>query len=218
MAKQQSLAEMAPLLCGLAEHGSPAAQTRWGAMLLDGQGVAQDQALALHWFLRAARADDAEAMNMAGRCFEQGWGCAIDLGRAALYFRRSAEAGHVWGEYNYANMLFDGRGVALNRPQALKFYRRAADRGHGRAMNLLARCYEQGWGCGVDRALAELWYARSAEAGYFRGQFNHGCLLLESGRLAEATKWLKLAWLEGDETLRHRITILLTKAGLPPFA
>jgi TPR repeat protein len=211
-------ADIAPWVESAAASGVAAAQTRWAAMLLDGQGVTADPALARHWFLQAARRGDAEAMNMLGRCCENGWGGDADWPQAALWYRRSAEAGHDWGEYNFANMLFDGRGVAADRPLALVFYRRAADRGHGRAMNLLGRCAESGWGCDRNRDLAALWYARSAESGYFRGQFNHGCLLLEDGRLAEALHWLRLAASAGDAPLRRQITAILRAAGLPAFA
>lgn len=209
--------EVAKWVQSAAEHGVGAAQLRWGAMLLEGFGVAPDAGLALHWFLRAARAGDSEAMNMAGRCFENGWGSEPDLAQAARWYRRSADCGHDWGEYNYANLLFDGRGVALDRKLALLYYRRAADRGHGRAMNLLGRCYEAGWGCEKNPGLAALWYERSAATGYFRGQFNHGCMLLEEGRIAEAAGWLKQAALQGDDSLRRHVRQRLASAGLPPF-
>jgi TPR repeat protein len=193
-----------------AEHGVPLGQLRWGAMLLEGHGTDKDPAMALHWFILAARAGNAEAMNMAGRCHENGWGVPVDLGRAADWYRRSAQAGHDWGEYNYANALFDGRGAPCDRRQALLYYRRAADRGHSRAMNLLGRCHESGWGCEPNLALAAVWYGRSAAAGYFRGQFNYGCLLLEEGRAAEASHWLALAAQEGDEPMRRRVERLLS--------
>jgi len=193
-----------------AEHGVPLGQLRWGAMLLE-----NDPAMALHWFILAARAGNAEAMNMAGRCHENGWGVPVDLERAADWFHRSAQAGHDWGEYNYANALFDGRGVPCDRRQALLYYRRAADRGHSRAMNLLGRCYEQGWGCAANRDFAAIWYGRSAAAGYFRGQYNHGCRLLEDGHIAEATYWLAEAAAEGDDAIRRGVERLLATYGGP---
>jgi len=196
--------EAAPWVRAAAEQGISFGQLRWGAMLMEGQGVEQDPALALHWFTQAARAGNGEAMNMVGRCFENGWGTAIELQRAAHWYKRSAESGHDWGEYNYAHMLFDGTGIPEDRCEALKWYRRAAGRGHARAMNLLARCHEEGWGCEKNPAEAADWYRRSAEAGYFRAQFNHGCILAEAGRSEEAAHWLRLA-AEADETIRREI-------------
>lgn len=187
-----------------AEHGIMFGQLRWGAMLLEGTGVERNQALALHWFTEAAKAGSGEAMNMAGRCFENGWGTPVDRTRAAKWYRRSAETGHDWGEYNYAHMLFDGTGVPCDRKQALMWYRRAADRGHARAMNLLARCFEEGWGCEKNPAQAAEWYRRSAEAGYFRAQFNHGCILAEEGKTEEAAHWLRLA-ADADPSISREI-------------
>ena len=103
--------EAAPWVRTAAEHGIPHGQLRWGAMLLEGQGVEKDPGLALQWFTEAARTGNGEAMNMVGRCYENGWGTPIDMIRAAQWYRRSAETGQEWGEYNYAHMLFDGAGM-----------------------------------------------------------------------------------------------------------
>src|SRR5579863_2948750 len=86
-------AQAAPWVRTAAEHGIPYGQLRWGAMLMEGQGVERNPALALHWFTEAARAGNAEAMNMAGRCYENGWGTEADMIRAAHWYRRSAELG-----------------------------------------------------------------------------------------------------------------------------
>ena len=60
-------------------------------------------------------------------------------------------------------------------------------------MNLVGRCREQGWGCGANPKAARAWYRRSAEAGYFRGQYNHGLMLAEDGRVDEAAHWIERA-------------------------
>jgi TPR repeat protein len=187
------LAEAAPWMRAAARLGLVEGQLRLGQMLLDGLGVARDEAAGLGWFLSAARKGSPAAMNMAGRCYENGWGAAPDLAEAAAWYLRSAEAGHDWGEYNYANMLFDGRGVAEDRPQAVRWYLSAAEQGHGRAMNLLARCLEEGWGTPRDPAQAFRWYRASAESGYFRAQFNYAAILAALGRLDDAMPWFEKA-------------------------
>ena len=142
-----------------AEHGLPYGQLRWGELLM-----AQSPALALHWFIEAARAGNGEAMNKAGLCCQRGIGTSVDLPRAAHWYRRSAEAGHEEGAYNYAHMLLHGIGTPCDRQEALIWYRRAADRGHALAMTLLARCHEEGWGCDKNPDQAAHWHWRSAEA------------------------------------------------------
>src|ERR1700722_16963720 len=92
--------ELHSLLCGdpveaarwvesAAVYGIPAAQLRFGRMLLEGRGVAMDRALALRWFTRAAQQQEAEAMNMVGRCHENGWGTPADAEAAAQWYESS---------------------------------------------------------------------------------------------------------------------------------
>ncbi len=188
-----------------ARHGLSAAQLRLGRMLLDGTGLAKDEAGALGWFKTAARSGDADAMNMAGRCHENGWGTPKDNAVAAEWYRRSAEAGHDWGEYNYANMLFDGLGVVADLPLAVAWYLKAAGQGHSRAMNQLARCHEEGWGVARDHAVAADWYRKSAEGGYFRGQYNYASLLSLAGQPEEAAGWFEKAAEAANIEIRRRI-------------
>ena len=198
-----------------AECGVAAAQLRLGRMLLQGSGVERDERAAFDWFARAAGQEDADAMNMVGRCHENGWGVPVNLERAAASYRASADRGHDWGQYNFANLLFDGRGVAPDRPQALRWYLLAASQGHGRAMNMVARCLEEGWGCRPNIGEAAYWYRESAKAGYFRGQFNHAVLLAQRGRCEPAAGWFWKAAVGGDASMRRAIAAALAADAHP---
>jgi uncharacterized protein len=204
-----------PWLRSAAAHGLVEAQLRLGRMLLEGRGAARDEAGALGWFVRATRLGSAEAMNMVGRCHEMGWGVGADTRLAAHWYGQAADAGHDWGQYNLANLLFDGRGVARDVDQALAWYRRAAAQGHARAMNLMGRCAEEGWGGESDLAEAAGWYRRSAEAGYFRGQFNHGAMLIERGLAAEAAEWFDRAIAADDRDIRRAVAARLARESHP---
>src|ERR1700744_3134217 len=68
----------APWVECAAEFGLPAAEVRYGRMLLAGTGIGADPARALRWFTRAAEQGDTDAMNMVGRCHENGWGAPKD--------------------------------------------------------------------------------------------------------------------------------------------
>jgi uncharacterized protein len=211
-------AEAALWVCSAAEYGVPAAQLRFGRMLLDGNGVEPDERAAFTWFVRAADGGDAEAMNMVGRCYENGWGVTADPRKAAEHYRSSAEAGHDWGEYNFGNMLFDGRGIPQDRALALQWYLRAAHRGHGRAMNLAARCIEEGWGCAQSPVEAADWYRRSAESGYFRAQFNYAVLLAEVGEAGAAAEWFSRALAARNPAIQQAILQVLAKTQDPALA
>ena len=183
-----------------AKEGVVDAQALLGQILLEGRGIARDEALALRWFQIAAQGGHVMARNMAGRCLEHGWGCAVDEAAAARQYRLAAEAGLDWGQYNYANLLATGRGVVQDQAQAqaLTLYRQAAEQGHAKSMNLLGRYLEDGQYCPKDLEAAVEWYRRSAEAGDFRGQFSYAAVLAHRGQIDAALEWLRKALAHGN--------------------
>ncbi|MHC8316233.1 tetratricopeptide repeat protein [Pseudomonas sp. LB3P31] len=174
------------------------AQALLGQILLDGQGIEQDQPLALRWFEIAARRGHLMARNMLGRCHEHGWGCSADASVAASHYRIAAEAGLDWAMYNYANLRATGRGVMEDQAQALELYHRAAGLGHAKSMNLLGRYLEEGQHCPMDPQAARDWYRRSAVGGDFRGQFSYAAVLADEGDVGEALEWLREALAGGN--------------------
>jgi TPR repeat protein len=186
--------EAAPWVEAAAKYGMPRAMVFWGHFLLDGLGgVTQDRAAAAAWFRIAAEADEAEGMNMLGRCLENGWGLPVDYAEAVRWFRSAAEAGFAWGQYNLANMYLRGDGVAEDRAEALRWYRAAAAQDHAKSLNMVARFFEEGWVVPRDPHRAAQLYAISAERGDFRGQFNLGVLLTGQGRIEDAVRWFREA-------------------------
>ncbi|RON65081.1 tetratricopeptide repeat protein [Pseudomonas fluorescens] len=194
---EESPARAAQAILLAAGEGEIEAQALLGQILLDGRGIAQDQALALRWFGIAAGRGHLMARNMLGRCHEHGWGCVADAGIAAQHYRMAAEAGLDWAMYNLANLLATGRGVAVDQPQALALYRQAAESGHAKSMNLLGRYLEEGRHCRADPAAAFDWYRRSAQAGDFRGQFSYASVLAERSQIEEASGWYRQAMCGG---------------------
>ena len=174
------------------------AQALLGQILLDGQGIAQDQPLAVRWFDIAARRGHLMARNMLGRCHEHGWGCEADAAKAARHYRIAAEAGLDWAMYNFANLLATGRGVLEDQQQALRLYQQAAEMGHAKSMNLLGRYLEEGRICAKDLQAARDWYRRSAEGGDFRGQFSFAAVLADEGNVDQALVWLRTALITGN--------------------
>ena len=195
---EESPARAAQAILLAAGEGEVEAQALLGQILLDGQGIAQDQPLALRWFGIAAGRGHLMARNMLGRCHEHGWGCAADASVAAQHYRIAAESGLDWAMYNLANLQATGRGVTVDHQQALALYRRAAELGHAKSMNLLGRYLEEGQVCPADPLAALEWYRRSAEAGDFRGQFSYAAVLAAEGRIEEALKWLGEAMSTGN--------------------
>ncbi|MHC8342067.1 tetratricopeptide repeat protein [Pseudomonas sp. RT6P73] len=195
---EESPARAAQAILIAAREGVLDAQALLGQILLDGQGIAQDQPLAVRWFEIAARRGHLMARNMLGRCHEHGWGCSADASIAAGHYRIAAEAGLDWAMYNYANLLATGRGVIEDQAQALNLYRRAAELGHAKSMNLLGRYLEDGRVCPADPHAARDWYRRSALGGDFRGQFSYAAVLADEGNVEAALVWLRKALAGGN--------------------
>ncbi|MFZ6048683.1 tetratricopeptide repeat protein [Pseudomonas sp. CR3202] len=190
--------QAARAILAAAREGVTAAQTLLGQILLDGNGIERDPALARTWFGIAAEAGDAMARNMLGRCLEQGWGGPEDLEGAAGQYRKAIGDGLDWAMYNYAGLLASGRGVERDAHGAFTLYLRAAEMGHAKSMNLAGRYYEEGIAVDPAPEIAFTWYRRSAEAGDFRGQFSHAAALASEGKVDEAITWLQRALLGGN--------------------
>ena len=90
---EESPARAAQAIVIAAREGVLDAQALLGQILLDGQGIEQDQPLAVRWFEIAAQGGHLMARNMLGRCHEHGWGCVADATVAAGHYRQAAEAG-----------------------------------------------------------------------------------------------------------------------------
>ena len=191
------------------------AQALLGQILLDGQGIERDPALALKWFEIAARQGHVMARNMLGRCQEHGWGCTADPAKAAAHYQLAARAGLDWGLYNLANLLATGRGVSLNHQLAMRCYAQAAQMGHAKSMNLLGRYLEDGQHCAANPESAFDWYRRSAEGGDFRGQFSHAAVLADHGHLEQALAWLKVALENGNLNFLRVARKTLAAAPIP---
>jgi hypothetical protein len=212
---EESPARAAQAILMAARENVLDAQALLGQILLEGQGIARDQPLALRWFEIAARRGHLMARNMLGRCHEHGWGCTADAAVAARHYRQAAEGGLDWAMYNYANLLATGRGVIEDQVQALKLYQGAAELGHAKSMNLLGRYLEEGLHCLADPAAALEWYRRSAEAGDFRGQFSFAAVLADQGKIDDAIVWLRKALAGGNLNFLRVAHRTLSRAAYP---
>ncbi|MBC22974.1 MAG: hypothetical protein CMJ32_03540 [Phycisphaerae bacterium] len=100
----------------LAEAGIASFQVRLGWLHRDGQGVPQDDAMAVHWFRKATEQGDADAQDHLGWMYKSGRGVPMDDAEAITLFRRSAQQGHAQGMYNLGMMILEGRGTSSADP------------------------------------------------------------------------------------------------------
>ncbi|MEG2172236.1 MAG: tetratricopeptide repeat protein [Desulfovibrionaceae bacterium] len=130
----------------LADKGDPKAMNNLGVVYDKGQGVTQDPALAVFWFLRSAKAGHAAGMSNLGRLLEQGRGVPKDLTQAASWFRQAADKGLAEAQYNLAVMYENGQGLDKNDREAAAWYSRAAAQNQVDAQSRLGQMYRDGRG------------------------------------------------------------------------
>ncbi len=122
------------LLRPLAEQGQASAQYNLGLMFDNGQGVSQDYAAAMSWYLRAAEQGHAAAQNNLGLIFANGApGVPQNYATAMSWYRKSAEQGHAAAQYNLGAMYAQGQGVSQDYAAAASWYRKAAEQGNAMA-------------------------------------------------------------------------------------
>ena len=86
----------------LAEQGHAQAQFRLGCLYAFGQGVPEDQELALRLFRLAAEQGDADAQNNLGGMYAEGLGVPTDMVQAYMWLELAAAGGHPLARSNRA--------------------------------------------------------------------------------------------------------------------
>lgn len=209
--------ERAASLRQLAESGESEAKALYGQVLLDGNGVAKDEAAGFAWFNRAAAQGHLMALNMVGRCYDLGWGVAVDKARAADCYRIAAERGLDWAMYNYATLLALGHGVAEDKAAALAWFQKAAKLGNAKAINFVGSFHEDGWVVARNLTKAARLYEQAAEGGDFRGMFNHARMLGAKGRGEEALRWIERAGERATPAFVAKAAAFLDASPVPAF-
>ena len=92
-----------------AEHGNAEAQVRYGLMLKDGRGTAQNPGEALQWLERAAQQKSGLAMFTLGYAYQKGiLGQQVDVKKAIQWYEGAATQGHPGAMVNLGLMQMDG--------------------------------------------------------------------------------------------------------------
>ncbi len=148
-----------------AEAGDAFAQYNVGVAYANGDGVAQDRAEAVKWFMKAAEKDIVEAYFNLGICYANGWGVPKDDSEAAKWLRKAADKGDADAQFRLGNLYDNGRGVAMDDVEAVKLYRSAAMQGHAMAQHDLGIMYARGEGVPKkDSIEAHAWFTLAASS------------------------------------------------------
>jgi hypothetical protein len=120
-----------------AEKGHKKAQFWLACMYYDGEGVAQDRALAARLYVRAGTGPDAcsDAQLRLGYMHHVGAGVERDVDAAREWYARSARQGNADAQYCLAT-IYDA--VDGDDATAREWYERAARQGHAAAVGVCA--------------------------------------------------------------------------------
>jgi uncharacterized protein len=135
-------AQAAEWLKPLANDGDAAAQFRLGSLYYHGQGVPEDEVMAVFWWKKSAAHGNPDAMfQLAGAYLfgTQAGKFVSDPDReAAIWYFQAASAGHAEAQYHLGLLFLAGKGVIENRREAARWFRKAAERDHLEAKKALA--------------------------------------------------------------------------------
>lgn len=128
-----------------AKQGSVRAQYEVGICYTLGNGVEQNDSLAIKWFRKAAEGGHVQCQISMGAFYYNGsHGFDVDYREAFNWFLKAAEQGHDYAQYLVGRCYAQGEGVKQNDEKAFEWLRLAARQGNEEARELL-RVNKQTW-------------------------------------------------------------------------
>jgi len=150
-----------------ATHGDSAAQASLAIMYHQGDGVAQNDALAAVWMRKAADQGSAAAEVFLGSMYFDGQGVPKDDAQAVVWFRRAAGQNSARAQDLLGTMYYRGGvGIERNPSIAVAWFKQAAAQGYVASQYNLAICYDDGDGVKKDTAQALVWLRLAAQQAY----------------------------------------------------
>jgi TPR repeat protein/Zn-dependent protease with chaperone function len=180
-----------------AEAGDGDAQSRLGEMYASGWSIAQDDALAVQWWTKAAYQGNPAAQYGLAMMYFGGRGVAPDEAAAFEWVHRAAEQDHPDAVHALGWMYAEGRGTFQDVAMARQWFEKAARTGNADAQNRLGVLYALGLGGDQSDTIAVNWLRMAAEQGLPDAQANLGMMYAGGSGLtrdeAAALHWFLLA-------------------------
>jgi len=162
-------------LANAAQSGNADAQLALAICYDNGDGVAADPALAVHWYQASAQQGNGYAQANLGGCYAEGYGIAKDITQALKWYNMSAAQGCAMGQFNLGLAYETGMGVQKDLQEAKRLYLLAAAQGDANALCSLGDFYQFGIGVKPDMPEAYFWYLLADQFGSDKawGEFMH---------------------------------------------
>ena len=182
-------------------------------------GVTQDYAEAMKWYLKAAEKGYDYAQNQLGNMYMDGSGVEVDYEEALRWYQKSADQGNAYGIMSigiYYHVVKD------DTQEAVKWYQQAAEKGLAQSQANLGNCYYNGDGVAQNYTEAVKWYKKAVEQENAFAQCYLGTCY-EQGHgvqknLLEAKEWYQKAadqGLESAKTQLEKLVKLLANTAAP---
>ncbi|KAF9087184.1 hypothetical protein BGX23_008311 [Mortierella sp. AD031] len=169
-----------------------------------GQGVPQDYAKAMEWFLKASNQGHASAHFGIGFLYNYGHGVVQDYSNATEWYLKAAEQGYAAAQVNIGKLYENGQGVTQDYSAAMEWYLKAAKRGYPLAQSNVGAFYERGLGVLLDYKVALEWYLKAASQGDASAQNNIG-MMHEDGHGVPRDCSKAMEWYGKAATVIHEI-------------
>jgi uncharacterized protein len=122
-----------------AVSGDAASQLALGRAYEKGQGISQNDELAVKWYRAAADQGNAEAQADLGFMYRLGRGVNKDYEEAIKWYRRAAKQGNAPAMFNLATAYYNGDGVAISDSYAYAWFVLAQRAGNKEAADAAVR-------------------------------------------------------------------------------
>ena len=122
----------------LAANGDPRARYNMGVFYRDGIEVKVDDARALHWFLKAAKAGHMLAEYASGMAFYLGRGVSSNPQMALSYFVKAALKGHAKAPLNIGQLFYSNKSLGTDYIRTYIWWNIASERNAAGADTKLA--------------------------------------------------------------------------------
>ena len=162
---QKDYVQAAFWLTKAAERGNMDAQLKLGKMYLEGQGVPQNNDVAVAWIHKSTEQDHEWAYYQLGVMYLEGKGVPQCDEIAAACFLKAARLGDFDATYQMGVMYLEGCGVPQDDEQACFWIRKAAEMGDRSAQAQLGSMLELGHATPRNLEEAAEWLAKAADWG-----------------------------------------------------
>jgi|HubBroStandDraft_6_1064221.scaffolds.fasta_scaffold18679_3 TPR repeat protein len=210
--------------------GDAAAQLALGRAYQDGNGVPQNDELAVKWYRKAAELGNATAQNNLGIMYRTGSGVEKSKEEAVKWYRKSARQGYASAMFNLGTAYYNGDGVPIDDCIAYAWFLAARENGSksataaviraeseltsakmSDALVTLGEMYELGEELPRNFGESALWYRKAVKLGKPEARIALAVVLLEGHSVqdyGEARRSCEHAAKENDDRAQYCLGLI----------